>query len=57
MKPEHIYCFYMSNGEHIMVEADLMVDCTEHYELYKDNDRKPFMQVFKGSVMAWEVNR
>lgn len=24
MKPKHTYCFYMSNGEHIMTDADTL---------------------------------
>ena len=57
MKPKHTYCFYMSNGEHIHVEADLLIDCTDHYELLKEGDDKIFMQIFKSNLMAWEMNR
>lgn len=57
MENKHTYCFYMANGEHIMVDAeemDVMDDCV----LLKRNDQaQPFMQIFKSSLMAWEVIR
>lgn len=57
MKPKHTYCFYMSNGEHIMTDADTL-EVLEDSVLLKRNDQaQPFMQIFKSSLMAWEVIR
>lgn len=57
MENKHTYCFYMSNGEHIMVDAEEM-DVLDDCVLLKRNDQaQPFMQIFKSSLMAWEVIR
>ena len=57
MKPEHTYCFYMSNGEHIMEEADSMDVLDDCVLLHRESEAQPFMQIFKSHLMAWEVNR
>ena len=57
MKPEHIYCFYMSNGEHIMTDADTLEVLEDSVLLQKEDQAQPFMQIFKSSLMAWEVIR
>lgn len=57
MENKHTYCFYMANGEHIMVDAEEM-DVLDDCVLLKRNDQaQPFMQIFKSSLMAWEVIR
>lgn len=57
MKPEHTYCFYMSNGEHIMEDADNMDVLDDCVLLHRECEAQPFMQIFKSSLMAWEVIR
>ena len=57
MKPEHTYCFYLSNGEHIMEEADSMDVLDDCVLLHRESEAQPFMQIFKSHLMAWEVNR
>lgn len=57
MKPEHTYCFYMSNGEHIMTDADTLEVLEDSVLLQKEDQAQPFMQIFKSSLMAWEVIR
>ena len=29
MKYTHTYCFYMNNGEHLMIDADEMIVCDD----------------------------
>ena len=57
MKPKHTYCFYMSNGEHIMTDADTLEVLEDSALLQKADQAQPFMQIFKSSLMAWEVIR
>ncbi len=57
MKPKHTYCFYMANGEHIMVDAEEMDVLDDCVLLQKADQAQPFMQIFKSSLMAWEVIR
>lgn len=53
---EHVYCFYMTNGEHIMVDADDMTICGDYFKLHREkDDNQVFMNVYKKDVMAWEV--
>lgn len=57
MKPKHTYCFYMSSGEHIMTDADTLEVLEDSVLLQKEDQAQPFMQIFKSSLMAWEVIR
>ena len=58
MKYKHTYCFYMVNGEHLMIDAD---DCTITDDLIKchreEDEDQIFMVVYKKDLMAWEVVR
>lgn len=57
MKPKHTFCFYMSNGEHIMTDADTLEVFEDSVLLQKVDQAQPFMQIFKSNLMAWEVIR
>ena len=59
MKPKHTYCFYMINGEHLMLDADSMFGREGRIELEKLIDGIPtvFMVVYRKSIMAWEIVR
>lgn len=57
MENKHTYCFYMSNGEHIMEDADTLEVLEDSVLLQKADQAQPFMQIFKSSLMAWEVIR
>lgn len=54
-KPEHTYCFYMTNGEHLMIDADSMDVGTEILTLHKNEYEQPFMFVYVKDLMAWEA--
>ena len=56
-KPAHTYCFYMVNGEHLMVDADSMDVNPEILILHKDEYEQPFMFVYVKDLMAWEAIR
>ena len=57
MENKHTYCFYMANGEHIMEDADTLEVLEDSVLLQKADQAQPFMQIFKSSLMAWEVIR
>lgn len=59
VKPKHTYCFYMTNGEHLMIDADEMnVDIeNEIISVFKEPYDVPFMQVFTNNLIAWEAVR
>ena len=59
MKPEHTYCFYMSNGEHIMMDADDIFAYSDEVILQKsvNGARKTFLHVNTKYLMAWEIVR
>ena len=57
MKPEHTYCFYMKNGEHLIIDADSMTVHDEFITLDKHEHTTNFMCVYKKDLMAWEVIR
>ncbi len=56
MNYNHTYCFYMTNGEHLMIDADDMTICDDFIKLHRNKDDKQnFMNVYKKDLMAWEV--
>lgn len=58
MKFKHTYCFYMTNGEHLKVEADGLTICDDFIKAHRDKDgNEIFMNVYKKDLMAWEVIR
>lgn len=58
MKFKHTYCFYMINGEHLMIDADDMTICDDFIKAHRDNDDDQiFFVVYKKDLMAWEVVR
>ena len=58
MKFKHIYCFYMTNGEHLMIDADDMTICDDFIKAHRDNDDdQMFFVAYKKDLMAWEVIR
>ena len=58
MKFKHTYCFYMTNGEHLMIDADEMIISEDHIRVCRDKDGdEVFMVVYKKDLMAWEVVR
>ena len=57
MENKHTYCFYMTNGEHIMEDTDSMDVLDDCVLLHRECEAQPFMQIFKSSLMAWEVIR
>ena len=57
-KYEHTYCFYMTNGEHLMIDADDMTVYDDFIKVHREKDkRRNFMAVYKKDLMAWEVVR
>ena len=58
MNYAHTYCFYMTNGEHLMIDADDMTICANFIKVHreKDNDEN-FMVVYKNNLLVWEVVR
>ena len=58
MKFKHTYCFYMTNGEHLMIDADGMTICDNYIRVCRDKDGgEVFMVIYKKDLMAWEVAR
>ena len=59
MKPEHTYCFYMSNGEHIQTDADEIYQRDDEIALSRivDGELKVFMHVSNKFLMALEEIR
>lgn len=58
MKLKHTYCFYMTNGEHLMIDADDMTIYNDFIKAHRDNDDgQIFFVVYKKDLMAWEVVR
>lgn len=58
MKFKHTYCFYMTNGEHLMIDADNMTICDDFIRVCRDKDGdEVFMVIYKKDLMAWEVVR
>lgn len=55
MKPKHIFCFYMSNGEHIMVEADDLIETSDSIRAACNGTE--ILIVSKAFLMALEQNR
>ena len=56
MNFKHVFCFYMTNGEHLIVNADEMIICDDFIKLHREQDGDGiFMNVYKKDVMAWEV--
>lgn len=54
-KPEHTYCFYMSNGEHITIDADSLTENPTYIHAILNGET--LMAVSKAYLMAWEQNR
>lgn len=58
MKFKHTYCFYMTNGEHLMIDADDMIVCDNFVKVHREKDgNENFMVIYKKDLMAWEVIR
>ena len=58
MKYAHTYCFYMTNGEHLMFDADDMTICDEFIKLHRNkNGNECFCFVYLHCLMSWEVIR
>lgn len=58
MKYAHIFCFYMNNGEHLMIDADDMTIRDDIIVVHREKDgNENFMTVYKKDLMAWEVIR
>lgn len=58
MKFQHTYCFYMTNGEHLMIDADDMTICDDFIKIHRERDEDQiFMVIYKKNLMAWEVVR
>lgn len=58
MNYKHTYCFYMTNGEHLMIDADGIIVCDDFIKITRDKDNgEVFMVVYKKNLMAWEVIR
>lgn len=58
MNYKHTYCFYMTTGEHLMIDADDMTICDDFIKLHREkDDDQNFMVVYKKDLMAWEVIR
>ena len=58
MKCKHTYCFYMTNGEHLMIDADDMTICDNLIKVHREkDDDEIFMVIYKKDLMAWEVVR
>ena len=58
-KPEHTYQFYMSNGEHIMADADNIFAYSDEVILQKTENgvKTTFLHVNTNHLMAWEIVR
>lgn len=58
MKYKHTYCFYMTNGEHLMIDADDMTICDDFIKTHREKDGDEiFMVIYKKDLMAWEAVR
>lgn len=58
MKFKHTYCFYMTSGEHLMIDADEITVRNYYIEVRREkDDGKYFMVIYKKDLMAWEVVR
>lgn len=58
MKYAHTYCFYMNNGEHLMIDADDCIVGDNFIQVHREKDGDQiFMVVYKDNLMAWEVIR
>ena len=58
MNFKHTYCFYMTNGEHLMIDADDMTICDDFIKTHREKDGDQiFMVIYKKDLMAWEVVR
>lgn len=58
MNYAHTYCFYMANGEHLMIDADDMTVCDDFIKIHREKDGyENFMVIYKKDLMAWEVIR
>ena len=58
MKFKHTYCFYMTSGEHLMIDADEITIRDYYIEVRREkDDGKTFMVIYKKDLMAWEVVR
>lgn len=58
MKFKHTYCFYMTNGEHLIIDADEMIICDDYIKVHREKDGDEiFMVVYRKDLMVWEVVR
>ena len=58
MKFKHTYCFYMTNGEHLMIDADDCIVGDDYIQVHREKDGDQiFMVIYKKDLMAWEVVR
>ena len=58
MKFKHTYCFYMTNGEHLMIDADNANIYDDFISVHREKDGdQNFMVIYKKNLMAWEVVR
>ena len=58
MNYAHTFCFYMTNGEHLMIDADDMTICDDLIQVHREKDNDEiFMVVYKSNLLAWEVVR
>lgn len=58
MKYRHTYCFYMTNGEHLSIDADEMTICDDFIKVHREKDGDQiFMVVYRKDLMAWKVLR
>ena len=58
MNYAHTFCFYMTNGEHLMIDADDMAICDDFIQVHREKDNDEiFMVVYKSNLLAWEVVR
>ena len=58
IKFAHTYCFYMTNGEHLMIDADDCIIRDDYIQVHRKKDNNEiFMVVYKDNLMAWEVVR
>jgi hypothetical protein len=48
----------MTNGEHLMIDADEMTVCDDFIKVHREKDgNENFMVIYKKDLMAWEVVR
>ena len=48
----------MTNGEHLMIDADDMTVCDDFVKVHREkDDDENFMVIYKKDLMAWEVVR